>query len=146
MCTRNLHVADENAPLCSPQFMCEVDNLIYAVGLQERVRARVEKAGRVDLVDTDTVVLNRMKLCYAVVVLAAVFSGIVRGGLLKEGMQIGEDNTFQSSFACFFVGNVVEAATTPGTTTKERLRGVALAICCFVVGYIVFRGMFRFTS
>eukprot|EP01052_Picozoa_sp_SAG31_P014036 SAG31_NODE_860_length_11431_cov_8.068920_7_plen_127_part_00 len=126
--------------------MCEVDNLMYAIGLQERVRARVEKEGRIYLEDVDTVAINRMKFCYGAVVLAAVFGGIIYGAFLKEGMQVGEDKTFLSSFTCFFVGNIAEAAIEPKATTKERLLGILVAVACWTAGFVVFRGMFAFTS
>lgn len=117
--------------------MCEVDNLMYTIGLQERVRARVETDGRVYLEDTDTEVLNRMKLCYGTVVVVAVFGGVVGGAFLQEGMQVGEDFIEKSSFWSFFLGYIVEAAIQPGETTKERLRGVAGAVGRYIAGYLL---------
>eukprot|EP01047_Picozoa_sp_COSAG01_P015682 COSAG01_NODE_789_length_13572_cov_322.875158_1_plen_158_part_10 len=53
-------------------FLCEIDNLLYAIVLPERERARVEVEGRVELGESEAVVLMRSKAVHVVLVVVVV--------------------------------------------------------------------------
>jgi hypothetical protein len=57
-------------------FIFEVDNAMFAVGTAERVRARVEAAGRVEIGDDEAAELARKKWLHVVGVTATVLVGV----------------------------------------------------------------------
>ena len=57
-------------------FLCEVDNASYMVALNERVRARVEDAGRGELSDDDLIALTRTKLSHVVAIVLCVLIAV----------------------------------------------------------------------
>ena len=61
-------------------FLCEIDNLLYAILLPERERARVEVEGRVELGEAEAAALMRSKAVHAAVLVAAVPCVVVGGG------------------------------------------------------------------
>ena len=61
-------------------FLCEIDNLLYAILLPERERARVEVEGRVELGEAEAAALMRSKAVHVVVVAAAVPCAVALGG------------------------------------------------------------------
>ena len=61
-------------------FLCEIDNLLYAILLPERERARVEVEGRVELGEAEAAALMRSKAVHVAVLVAAVPCAVVRGG------------------------------------------------------------------
>jgi hypothetical protein len=61
-------------------FLCEIDNLLYAILLPERERARVEVEGRVELGEAEAAALMRSKAVHVVVFVAAVPCAVALGG------------------------------------------------------------------
>ena len=61
-------------------FLCEIDNLLYAILLPERERARVEVEGRVELGEAEAAALMRTKVVHMVVLVVAVPCTVVGGG------------------------------------------------------------------
>ena len=53
-------------------FLCEIDNLLYAILLPERERARVEVEGRMELGESEVVALMHSKAAHVVLVLVVV--------------------------------------------------------------------------
>ena len=53
-------------------FMCEADNVCYAIGLGEKVRARVEAAGRIELAEHDRAQLVQTKAAFTVALFLAI--------------------------------------------------------------------------
>jgi hypothetical protein len=60
--------------------LCEIDNLLYAILLPERERARVEVEGRVELGEAEAAALMRTKVVHMVVLVVAVPCTVVGGG------------------------------------------------------------------
>ena len=90
-------------------FLCEIDNLLYAILLPERERARVEVEGRVELSESEAVALMRSKaahvLLLVIVVPCAVLSGIL-----------------ETTWLAFWVAGVTEAvlgSASAGEACKE---------------------------
>ena len=61
-------------------FLCEIDNLLYAILLPERERARVEVEGRVELGEAEAAALMRSKAVHVAVLVVAVPCAVVGGG------------------------------------------------------------------
>ena len=58
-------------------FLCDIDNIFFDLVLGERVRARVEDAGRVELGDAEATALARTKAVHVMLlVLAVPLSGV----------------------------------------------------------------------
>lgn len=57
-------------------FHVEIDNLVFSVGLSERVRTRVEVAGRVELTDAEAAGLARSKVVHIVLVVLAMLANV----------------------------------------------------------------------
>ena len=117
-------------------FILELDNVLFAVGLPERVRARVETEGRVELTDEEAakfaiskpvhVLLVMMYLLCAVQAVSKLFSVVGTMVLLLATGLFGP----QSVFLC---GAVIEACGPRG----GGLLGVAKAIGSWVLGAII---------
>jgi hypothetical protein len=61
-------------------FLCEIDNLVYAIGMGEKLRARVETDGRVELGEGEANALMLSKLQHVCVLVLAVPCGVWVGG------------------------------------------------------------------
>ena len=55
---------------------CAPDNLCYLFGLGERLRARVEDAGRVELTDIEADAMGRSKEAHIVTIVGTVLIGV----------------------------------------------------------------------
>eukprot|EP01052_Picozoa_sp_SAG31_P031188 SAG31_NODE_3279_length_4470_cov_48.789293_4_plen_147_part_00 len=62
-------------------FLCEIDNLAYAVFLPERLHARVETDGRVELGEAEALSLARSKAVHMMVLVAMVPCGVALAGV-----------------------------------------------------------------
>lgn len=60
-------------------FLSEIDNLSFAVALGEKVRSRVESAGRVQLGDKEISLLSTSKVLHIGVIVVMVLSGVRAG-------------------------------------------------------------------
>ena len=124
-------------------FTCEVDNIAYFSGIGEKVRARVEEAGRVDLSIQEAAILGRIKTVNLVcLVLGLGFNryGFFDGGLLVPALGcVLAPNLLVAVTATFGdspVGSVASAGggadETPATTSgSAKAKGQAT---CTVIG------------
>ena len=122
-------------------FLCDVDNLIFAVGLPEHVRARVEEAGRVELDATQAAVLARTKpvhvcLMVAVVLGTVEFTASLNYGGFRVAMNFAEAGVF-----AFWLGAVVEAfgVHDNAVDTAKLTAGTLLLILLPLVIALIFR-------
>ena len=60
-------------------FLCEIDNLLYAILLPERERARVEVEGRVELGESEVSALMRSKAVHVVLLVVVVPCAVLVG-------------------------------------------------------------------
>jgi hypothetical protein len=107
----------------------QIDNVAYSVGLSERVRTRVEEFGRVELRDTEVVVLVRSKAVHVVLLVAAAPT------------IVWSDNSGVATLGPFFVfwlSGVVEVVATPGAGAAEKIKGVGKATGAVVLGFFGF--------
>ena len=87
-------------------FLCEIDNLLYAILLPERERARVEVEGRVELGEAEAAALMRTKAVHMVVLVAAVPCAVVLGGSEDSA---GLGLAFSLSVLAFWLAGATEA-------------------------------------
>ena len=116
-------------------FMCEIDNIAYAVGLSESARARVEAVGRVELGEKERGALARLKSSHTVLVVAAVMAGV----LTRTAMGAAQ---IPITVLSFLVGGVLEAATT--ATTGDGGDGKAAAVAVATTVASSFAGVLGF--
>ena len=121
-------------------FLCEIDNLLYAILLPERERARVEVEGRVELGEAEAAALMRSKAVHVVVVAAAVPCAVAVGG---GGDQVSPYLAFLLPLLAFWVAGVTEAvlgSAGAGEACKEvgKVTGRWLLGC---IGFIVLVGL-----
>jgi hypothetical protein len=133
-----LDLAHDPACFCLPEqailFLCEVDNIAFMLGLSERVRRRVETAGRVDLGDKEADALARTKVVHIGLIMVCVPASLWAAH-------------FTASFgACFvavaaiWIGGLVEAfvpGATPGETARRVGETVLEAFVGFGFGFLV---------
>ena len=107
-------------------FLCDIDNIAFDLVLGERVRARVEDAGRVELTDLEATALARTKAVHVVL--------IVLGVLASVGL--GEDGTFLAWIA-LFLGGVVESFV-PGAPAAQARKRAATVLAKWLLGFVAF--------
>ena len=106
-------------------FLCEIDDITFALGLSERVRARVEDAGRVELADVEAGALARTKATHVLlIVLFVLFAVWARDAQMA-----------MLSFPAFFLGGVAESFV-PGATAAETGKRLCKVLLAAVSGFI----------
>jgi hypothetical protein len=123
-------------------FLCEIDNLLYAILLPERERARVEVEGRVELGEAEAAALMRSKAVHVAVLVVAVPCAVVGGG---GGNAFVGFLTFLLPLLAFWLAGATEAvlgSAGAGEACKEvgKVTGRWLLACIgvFVLGVLSF--------
>eukprot|EP01044_Picomonas_judraskeda_P005886 COSAG03_NODE_574_length_6896_cov_8.214948_2_plen_147_part_00 len=105
-------------------FLADIGNLPPALLLPERMRARIEEAGRTELNDVEALALARTKTVHTTLALLAVLSIVMIGGAI--GNAINESGFWAATicvpFLVFWAAGVVEAfgmERTVGESSKE---------------------------
>ena len=97
-------------------FLCDIDNIFFDLVLGERVRARVEDAGHVELVDVEASALSRTKAVHVALLVLAVLGGV------------WSDNVWVAAFfltsLAFLLGGVAEAFVS-GASAAETAKPVS---------------------
>ena len=111
-------------------FLCDIDNIFFDLVLGERVRARVEDAGRVELEDAEASALARTKAVHVALIVLSVCSL----------MLVGEPGAFLPLLA-FLLGGVAEALVL-GASAAETAKRVgkvlgAWLLACFGFIFLV---------
>ena len=113
-------------------FMCDIDNIFFDLVLGERVRARVEDAGHVELEDAEATALARTKVVHVALLVLAVLGGVWSG---DDGMAL------LPTFLAFLLGGVAEAFV-PGASAAETAKRVGKVLGAWLLG--VFGWVFLF--
>ena len=115
-------------------FLCELDNVAFAVGLPEHIRSRVEKVGRVELAPADIEVIAWSKAVHMVLVVVFIFVWILTAsaGPMSPAQVVG------IQFLPFLLGGICDALRSPGATTAEKMRGVGVVIGLSFAGPIAY--------
>ena len=114
-------------------FLCEIDNLLYAILLPERERARVEVEGRVELGEAEAAALMRTKAVHMVVLVAAVPCAVVLGGSEDSA---GLGLAFSLSVLAFWLAGATEAVL-GSAGAGEACKEVGKVTGRWLLGFIV---------
>jgi hypothetical protein len=119
------------------QFLFDIDNMAFEYFLDERIRQRVEQAGRVDLTDKDALSLKRARSSNAfllpVAVVVAVWSGVLQSFLAVFPAFIA---TFLANGYCEMC-KMRDQGATP-TATAIAIARVTGGVLCGVVVFLAF--------
>lgn len=108
-------------------FLCEIDNVAYRFALGERVRSRVETAGRLELTDDEKTALVRTKQFHLPTV--AVY--------LTVAVKLAHPAAAFLVFPIFWLGGVAEAFV-PTSSRVEISKQVLKATMAFCLGFLTF--------
>lgn len=114
-------------------FLCNIDNVAYAVGLSERLRTRVEQFGHVELEDAEADALVRAKAVHVVLIVATLLWSVSWGA---SGGDYAREIAELIPIFAFWAGGVDESVTMPGTTAAEKAKGACKATGAFVLGIV----------
>ena len=106
-------------------FLCDIDNIAFALALGERVRARVEDAGRVELDDDEASALARTKAVHVALIVLAVLGAVWSG----------EKAAIFLPFLAFLLGGVAEAFV-PGASAAETAKRVGKVLGAWLLGFV----------
>ena len=106
-------------------FLCDIDDIAFRLALSERVRARVEVAGRLELNAAEATALARTKAVHIGLIVLAVLAGVWSS----------HPSGVFSPFAAFMLGGVVESYS-PGATTTETAKRVGKVLGGSLLGYV----------
>ena len=116
--------------------------MAFAVGLSERLRSRVETAGRVELSDAEASALVRTKVVHITLIgfwipfsVSAALSPTY-SNVLKTPLQQVATGLTDPTFMIFLIGGAVESFV-PGSTVVATAKRLAITFVDFVVGMIV---------
>ena len=110
-------------------FLCEIDDVAFALGLSSRVRARLQEVGRIELSAHEEARLERSKAVHGCVLVSVMLAAV----WLKWS------KGFPVIFAAFWLGGVFEAASVGswqqfGKATAASLLGLASFVIVMIVG------------
>lgn len=117
-------------------FILEIDNVAYAIMLDERVRSRVEQRSRVKLDNEQVAWLMRSKVVHVGLVVVVVPSAVWYSHVFSMFIPM----------LCFWVGGVMEAvmdAAATGAGATGACKGVARATGAFLLGMVAYAGLFN---
>eukprot|EP01043_Picozoa_sp_COSAG02_P016893 COSAG02_NODE_753_length_17610_cov_23.119753_17_plen_480_part_00 len=109
-------------------FLCDIDNIAFDLALGERVRARVEDAGRVELEDVEASALVRTKAVHVAMIVLAVLGGVRSGG---------NEEASSLPWLAFLLGGVAEALVL-GASAVETAKRVGKVAGAWLLGFLFF--------
>ena len=118
-------------------YMCEAANVCYAIGLGEKVRARVEAAGRIELTEHDRAQLVQTKAAFTVALFLAIPIFIAAQPMTTAPTLMSTD--------LFFLAGGVGAALLAGGSPLEILARTGKAFGAWFLG-LIFRMIIFFIS
>eukprot|EP01045_Picozoa_sp_COSAG04_P019283 COSAG04_NODE_1860_length_5374_cov_3.470142_2_plen_124_part_00 len=121
-----------------------MDNSTYAFGLSDKVRARVEDKGRVDLNDGEMRLLDRTKQVHVATILAFLLVGVALQGSASVAVTMA--GNLLGMFG-ILVGGWAETCGPGEPLQGKGARGVAVVTARFGLGfataYFIFRSLAR---
>ena len=118
----------------------EVDNSTYAFGLSDKVRARVEDKGRVDLNDGEMKLLDRTKQVHVALIVASLLVGVALQG--STSVVVTMTGNVLGIFP-ILVGGWAEAFGPGEPLQGKDLRGAAVVTARFGLGFVTAFFVFR---
>lgn len=110
-------------------FLCEIDNVAFALGLSSRVRTRLHEVGRIELSAHEEARLERSKAAHGCVLVSVMLAAV----------WFKWSKGFPVIFAAFWLGGVFEAASVGswqqfGEVTAASLLGLASFVVVMIFG------------
>lgn len=105
-------------------FLTDIDNVAYGLGLSERVRDRVEVAGRVELSESDLTWLVRAKIAHMVAIVVGINAGVTTRSTAGLYWVVGF--YWLAGLVASIGGSLAETAKRMATTTVAWAAGTAL--------------------
>ena len=107
-------------------FLCDIDNISFKLALPERIRARVETVGRINLSDTEASTLVTMKIVHVCLIMLAMLTAVWADDDPKPFPFLG----------AFLLGSIVQTCTTPKLDQLVKVKRVAMSIGGTVCGFV----------
>jgi hypothetical protein len=118
-------------------FLCEIDNMAYAIGLGDKLRARVEVEGRVELGEVEVDALMLSKTVHVCVLIMAIPSAVWLGGSGDfQSINLGD-----LAYLAFWFAGVVEAVTLADGAV-EACKEVGMVTGRFLLGLVLFLSLY----
>ena len=108
-------------------FLCDVDNITYAILMDERVRTRVELRDRMHPSDAEAQALAKSKAMHVGLLLVAL-----PGSLFIYPHS--EAMSFFIPWAVFYLGRVLEVVCGPAGDATNRCKQFGMATAAWIVG------------
>eukprot|EP01044_Picomonas_judraskeda_P009002 COSAG03_NODE_1067_length_4919_cov_1.767842_2_plen_132_part_00 len=105
-------------------FLAELDNISYAIGLNEQLKRRVDEVGRVSLSAPEMDELGRLKLVHTALAMLCIVGTCASVRLLGR---LNFGFFFLWPFFTIWFGAIIEAATSP--TRKAKVVCVVVSKC-----------------
>ena len=115
-------------------FLCDIDNIFFDLVLGERVRARVEDAGHVELDDGEASALARTKAVHVALLVLFVF-GAVWSGVIPVAVF--------GPLLAFLLGGVAESFV-PGVGAAKTCKRVGKVLGAWLLGFVGFMNLLEF--
>ena len=117
--------------------------MAYFVLVPEKLRARIDDAGRVELVDSELAFLKRKKYIYFVLLILVQF--VVLFVMWLDYLTWVGFSVVPAWFV-FGIGGTAEVLLTPDLDNKQRLEGVAVQVAAQIAGAIAFHRLMEIVS
>eukprot|EP01046_Picozoa_sp_COSAG06_P014958 COSAG06_NODE_943_length_11375_cov_11.840635_8_plen_128_part_00 len=124
--------------------MMEIDQIAFAFGLAERVRARVEDVGRVTLSDKEAIALVKTKTVHVTLIVIAVNSAVLLArysNRFSDGGGWAVLGTMLFPNLAFFLASCAEAFA-PGASTSEIAKGICQSAGSAIIGQMSVMSIF----
>jgi hypothetical protein len=120
-------------------FLCEIDNITYAVLLSERVRSRAEASGmRVEIGDAEAVALARTKVVHVALITVVIPVGVWTANISRENFAV------PLAFLAFGLAGAAEAvgdAVSSGGGAASACKGVVKVAGALLLGLVGWGGL-----
>lgn len=113
-------------------FICEIDNIVYAVGLGERIRTRIEEEAHMELDSQQMSNMARTKAVHATLIVLFIVCEV----LVAEGLDNGV-----LAVVAFWTGGIAEVLADPATTPMETAKRMGRVTMACLGGFCVAGGM-----
>lgn len=115
-------------------FLCEIDNMAYAVGISENARHKFDETGHMKLSEAETTKLVRSKLVHIVLIPLTAVSAVIIAGVR------GSESIANLPTIAFLVGGWLPRlhATEEKSAGRRVLVGTVQCLCGFVAWYALY--------
>eukprot|EP01046_Picozoa_sp_COSAG06_P053457 COSAG06_NODE_9251_length_1946_cov_679.917848_2_plen_152_part_00 len=120
-------------------FLCEIDNMMFSIGLPERIRERLEVVARVELNEDETAVLAFSKPVHVIIIVISTATSV--WGVGNFSHDLGMFSLLQNQILPILLGQLAEALFVGKSSfdKAKRMGGVvvhwAIGMCVTIAGF-----------